>query len=67
MSLVARWLGDKWHVAVGGAEQAEGIVKQGRGELAENKARKGVMGALTIGDELEGEGMRIGSVLTSVS
>jgi hypothetical protein len=52
---------------VGEAEQAAGVVEQGRGELAENKARKGAVGMLTIGDELEGEGMMMGSVLTLVS
>jgi hypothetical protein len=58
---------------VGEAERAAGVVEQGRGELAENEARRGVAGTLTIGvvgakvDELEGEGVMVGSVLTSVS
>jgi hypothetical protein len=58
---------------VGEAEWAAGIVEQGRRELAENEARKGVAGMLMIGvvcakvDELEGEGVMVGSVLTSVS
>jgi len=67
MSLGAQSLGNKRHVVVGEAEQAAGVVEQGRGELAENKARKGAVGMLTIGDELEGEGMMMGSVLTLVS
>jgi hypothetical protein len=58
---------------VGEAERAAGVVEQGRGELAENEARRGVAGTLTIGvvgtkvDKLEGEGVMVGSVLTSVS
>ena len=52
---------------VGEVEWVAGVVEQGRGELAENKARKGAMGMLTIGDKLEGEGMMMGSVLTLVS
>jgi hypothetical protein len=67
MSLRVQSLENKQHVVVGEAEQAAGVVKQGRGKLAENKARKGAMRMLTIGDKLEGEGMMIGLVLTSVS
>jgi hypothetical protein len=58
---------------VGEAEQVAGIVEQGRRELAENEARKGVAGTLMIGvvcakvDKLEGERVMVGSVLTLVS
>ena len=52
-------------MVVGEVEQVAGIVKQGRGELVANKARKEVVGMPVIGavgakvDELEGEGVLV--------